>query len=94
MIRYKLEIFKKFESYEEKLPDKIVDIINKLRNENVINLDYMGAGEKKGIQFFDEVTQLEISSLDRINKEYVYIFGFLLLFLTIASQKMRLKRNF
>ena len=30
MIRYNLEIFKKFETYEEKLPDKIVDIINNL----------------------------------------------------------------
>jgi len=62
-------------------------------NYDVVNLDYMGAGEKKGIQFYDEVTKLEISSLDRINKEYVYIFGFLLLLLTIVSQQRRLKRN-
>ena len=60
-------------------------------NYDVVNLDYMGAGEKKGIKFYDEVTKLEISSLDRINKEYVYIFGFLLLLLTIVSQKRRLK---
>ena len=53
----------------------------------------MGPGEKKGIKFYDEVTKLEISSLDRINKEYVYIFGFLLLLLTIVSQKRRLKKS-
>ena len=62
-------------------------------NYDVVNLNYMGAGEKKGIQFYDEVTQMEISTLDRINKEYVYIFGFLLLLLTIVSQQRRLKRN-
>jgi len=56
-------------------------------------LHYMGAGEIKGIQFYDEVTKMEISTLDRINKEYVYIFGFLLLLLTIVSQQRRLKRN-
>ena len=62
-------------------------------NYDVVNLNYMGAGEKKGIQFYDEVTKMEISTLDRINKEYVYIFGFLLLLLTIVSQQRRLKRN-
>ena len=66
---------------------------NDNENYDVVNLNYMGAGEKKGIQFYDEVTQLEISTLDRINKEYVYIFGFFLLLLTIVSQKRRLKRN-
>jgi len=69
--------------------------LEKKDNENydVVNLNYMGAGEKKGIQFYDEVTKMEISTLDRINKEYVYIFGFFLLLLTIVSQQRRLKRN-
>ena len=62
-------------------------------NYDVVNLNYMGAGEKKGIQFYDEVTQLEISSLDRVNKEYVYIFGLFLLLLTILSQKRKLTKN-
>ena len=53
----------------------------------------MGPAEKKGIQFYDEVTKMEISTLDRINKEYVYIFGFLLLLLTIVSQQRKLKKN-
>ena len=66
---------------------------NDNNNYDVVNLDYMGAGEKKGIQFYDEVTQLEISSLDRINKEYVYIFGLLLLFLTLYLQRRQLAKS-
>ena len=53
----------------------------------------MGSGEEKGIRFYDEVTKIEINSLDRPPKEYVYIFGFFLLLLTIVSQQRRLKRN-
>ena len=52
----------------------------------------MGPGEKKGIKFYDEVTKVEISSLDRPAKEYVYIFGLLLLLLTLFLQKRRLKK--
>ena len=62
-------------------------------NYDVVNLSFMGPGEKKGIQFYDEVTKMEISSLDRINKEYVYIFGFILLLLTIYSQMRLLNKN-
>ena len=50
----------------------------------------MGAGEEKGIRFYDEVNKIEISSLDRPPKEYVYIFGLLLLFLTLYSQRKRI----
>jgi len=60
-------------------------------NYDVVNLKYMGAGEKKGIQFYDEITKIEISSLERPSKEYIYIFGLLLLLLTLYSQKKRLK---
>ena len=62
-------------------------------NYDVVNLTYMGAGEEKGIQFYDEVTEIEISSLERPAKEYVYLFGFLLLLLTLFSQKNKLKQN-
>ena len=54
---------------------------------DVVNLNYMGAAETKGMQFYDEVTRMEISSLDRPKKEYVYIFGLFLLFLTIIFYK-------
>ena len=53
----------------------------------------MGPGEKKGMQFYDEVTRMEISSLDRPQKEYVYIFGLLLLFLTLYSQWRRINKS-
>ena len=54
----------------------------------------MGEGEKIGIQFYDEVTKLEISSTDRPVKEYIYLFGFLLLMLTLFSQKKQLKLSY
>ena len=53
----------------------------------------MGAGEKKGIEFYDEVTHMEISSIDRPKKEYIYIFGILLLSLVLYSQKRQLNFN-
>ena len=62
-------------------------------NYDVIDLTFMGAGEKKGIQFYDEVTDIEISSLDRPAKEFIYILGLLLLLLTILSQKRKLTKN-
>ena len=52
---------------------------NESNNYDVVNLTYMGAAEKKGIEFYDEVTHMEISSIDRPQKEYIYIFGILLL---------------
>ena len=66
------------------------------KNENekydVVNLTYMGPGEEKGIEFYDEVTRIEISTLDRPKKEYIYLFGLLILMLTIISQYKKLKK--
>ena len=53
----------------------------------------MGAAEKKGMQFYDEVTRMEISSLDRPKKEYIYIFGLLLLLLTLYLQRRQLSKS-
>ena len=93
--RYKMFAFMIDPNTKTSVIDLIGLELEKNDNDNydVVNLNYMGPGEKKGIQFYDEVTKMEISTLDRINKEYVYIFGFLLLLLTIASQHRRLKRN-
>ena len=66
---------------------------NNNNNYEVVNLTFMGEGEKRGIQFYDEVTKLEISSINRPPKEYIYIFGFLLLLLTIYSQKEHLRKK-
>jgi len=59
---------------------------------DVINLTYMGRGEKIGIKFYDEVTKFEISSIKRPAKEYIYIFGLMLLSLTLISQRRQLKK--
>ena len=65
--------------------------INQKNNYDVVNLEYNGEGEKIGIKFYDEVTKLEISSIDRPPKEYIYVFGFLLLILTLFIQYRKLK---
>ena len=81
-------------------PDQSISVsdltgIDLLKNENgnydVVNMQYLGEGERIGIQFYDEVTKLEISSIDRPAKEYIYLFGLLLLMLTLFLQKKRLK---
>ena len=64
---------------------------NSSDNYDVINLDFMGPGEQKGMDFYDEVTKLEISSLDRPRKEIVYIFGLIILGLVLFNQRRRLK---
>tara|TARA_B100001142_G_C14263397_1_gene627976 strand:+ start:4 stop:1170 length:1167 start_codon:yes stop_codon:yes gene_type:complete len=66
--------------------------LEKNSNENyeVVNLEFMGSGEKKGIDFYDEITRLEISSLDRPPKEIIYIFGLFILALVFFSQRRRI----
>ena len=53
----------------------------------------MCPGEEIGMEFYDEITKIEVSSLSRPAKEYIYIFGLLLLLLTYTSQKNRIKKN-
>ena len=62
-------------------------------NFEVVNLVFMGPAEQKGMDFFDEVTRIEISSLDRPAKEYVYLVGLLVLLLTFYSQRRRMKHS-
>ena len=66
---------------------------NDNNNFDVVNLTFMGPAEKKGIQFYDEVTKIEISSLDRPPKEYIYLFGVGLLMFVIYSQRKRIKKS-
>ena len=61
-------------------------------NFEVVNLVFMGPAEQKGMDFFDEVTRIEISSLDRPAKEYVYLVGLLVLLLTFYSQRRRMTK--
>ena len=62
-------------------------------NFEVVNLVFMGPAEQKGMDFFDEVTRVEISSLDRPAKEYVYLVGLLVLLLTFYSQRRRIAKS-
>ena len=62
-------------------------------NFEVVNLVFMGPAEQKGMDFFDEVTRIEISSLDRPAKEYVYLVGLLFLLLTFYSQRRRITKS-
>ena len=50
----------------------------------------MGVGEKNGLDFYDEITRIEKSTDFQPPKEYIYILGLLILFITIVSQKSRL----
>ena len=61
---------------------------------DVVNMEFMGAAEKKGIQFYDEVTKVSISSLNRPDKEYIYIIGLFLLILVFYTQKKSIKTKF
>ena len=83
-------------------PDSKVNILktlglelekNEQGNLDVTNLDYNGRAEKNGIDFYDEVTRVEINSLDRPAKEYVYIFGLFLLGFVVFSQYGRYKKQ-
>jgi len=66
---------------------------NSNNNFEVVNLSFMGPAEEIGMDFYDEITKIEVSSISRPPKEYIYIFGLLLLALTYVSQKRRIKRN-
>ena len=59
---------------------------------DVVNMEFMGQAEKMGIQFYDEITNIDISTIGRPAKEYVYIFGLLLLLLTVQLQRISIKK--
>tara|TARA_B100001113_G_scaffold324148_1_gene295590 strand:- start:207 stop:614 length:408 start_codon:yes stop_codon:yes gene_type:complete len=91
--RYKLFAFK----VEEDLITSIENFVgietelNDLGNLDIINLDFMGVAEQRGLNFYDQITSVQIGNLDRPNKEWVYLFGFLLLCLVILNQQRRRK---
>ena len=87
--RYKMFAFK----IEPGSNDNILNIVglelekNKDDNFDVVNLNFNGPAEKIGMDFYDEITRIEISSINRPAKEYIYIFAFALLLIIIYSQK-------
>ena len=66
---------------------------NEKQNYEVTNLAFMGEAEEKGMDFYDEITRIEISSLNRPAKEYVYLIGLLTLFIVVFSQRRRMLRS-
>ena len=92
--RYKMFVF----PIEPNTKASVLEIsgleLEKNDNDNfeVVNLVFMGPAEQKGMDFFDEVTRVEISSLDRPAKEYVYLVGLLVLLLTFYSQRRRITK--
>ena len=93
--RYKMFVF----PIEPNTKASVLEIsgleLEKNDNDNfeVVNLVFMGPAEQKGMDFFDEVTRIEISSLDRPAKEYVYLVGLLFLLLTFYSQRRRITKS-
>ena len=93
--RYKMFVF----PIEPNTKASVLEIsgleLEKNDNDNfeVVNLVFMGPAEQKGMDFFDEVTRIEINSLDRPAKEYVYLVGLLVLLLTFYSQRRRMTKS-
>ena len=89
--RYKLFAFE----VEENLTTSIENFVgietelNDRGNLDVINLEFMGVAEQRGLIFYDEITSVQIGNPDRPNKEWVYLFGFLLLSFVVINQKRR-----
>ena len=93
--RYKMFVF----PIEPNTKASVLEIsgleLEKNDNDNfeVVNLVFTGPAEQKGMSFFDEVTRIEINSLDRPAKEYVYLVGLLFLLLTFYSQRRRITKS-
>ncbi len=91
--RYKLFVFP-IESDRIKSVLEITQIeVTKTETDTleITNLTFMGEGEKRGLNFYDEITKLEISSDHQPAKEFIYILGLALLLLVILIQKRRIR---
>ena len=87
--RYKMFAFQIQPNANKNIPDLVGIELEKNKNDNfdVVNLGFNSPAEKRGMDFYDEITRIEISSIDRPAKEYVYIFAFILLLLITYSQR-------
>ena len=87
--RYKLFAFQIPKNQEIYLNEFLGLELSKNKNNNleVVNTQFMGIAEKKGIKFYDEITKIDLSSDQRLPKELVYIFGLLMLSIVIYTQK-------
>ena len=55
----------------------------------VSNMAFMGAAEKVGIDYYDEITAIDTQQLDRPATEWVYLGGFMIIALVMLSQWSR-----
>ena len=96
--RYKLFVFPIYSDSQISITDLTGLELKKSSSGSfeVSNIEFMGSAEKKGIQFFDEITAVEISSTTRPSKEYIYLLGLLVLILVYSRQRStfsKLKSN-
>ena len=47
----------------------------------------MGKAEKRGLKFYDKITKIDINSIERPVKEYIYVIGMFLLLIVFYTQK-------
>ena len=93
--RYKMFVF----PIEPNTKASVLEIsgleLEKNNNDNfeVVNLEFMGPAEQKGMDYCDKVTRIEINFLNRPAKEYVYLVGLLVLLLTFYSQRRRITKS-
>ena len=87
--RYKLFAFEIPENKEIFVFDYIgVELSkNKLGHYEVLNTGFMSIAEKRGIKFYDEITKIDINTVERPPKEIIYIFGLFALGLILFTQK-------
>ena len=93
--RYKLFAFKIEEDTNKSIGETLGFKLAKRDDYSleVSDLSFMGLAEKKGIEFYDEITKIEISNEQNIPKEYIYLLGFFFLLIVFYSQRKKIKIN-
>jgi len=87
--RYKLFTFEIPKNTEKSLEDFIgIEVVKKSNgNYEITNTDFMGKAEKRGLKFYDKITKIDINSIERPVKEYIYVIGMFLLLIVFYTQK-------
>jgi len=91
--RYKLFAFKIEEDTNKSIGETLGFKLAKRDDHRleVSDLSVMGLAEKKGIDFYDEITKIEISNEQNIPKEYIYLLGFFFLLIVFYTQRKKIK---
>ena len=92
--RYKMFAFEIKPGENKNIPDLVGIELEKNENNNfdVVNMNFNSPAEQRGVDFYDEITRIEVSSIDRPPKEYIYVFAFILLIgVTYLQRRASLK---